>query len=251
MKLIILAAGEGIRLRPYTLDKPKCMVEFNKKPIINSILDNCKSENISDITIVTGYKEEILKAHLKNEKVKFYSNPKYNVSNMVISLFFAENEMNEDIIISYADIIYKKEILNKLINSGNDFSVVIDRNWKDLWSIRMENPLADAETLKINADGNIYELGKKPRSYADIEGQYIGLIKIKKHALKKVIDYYHSLDKNAIYDSKNFDNMFMTTFIQSIINNLMPVTPVFIEGGWIEIDSVEDLENYTNAKIII
>lgn len=251
MKVIILAAGEGTRLRPYTLDRPKCMVKFNGKPIIDSIIENCKNVGLKDITIVTGYKEEILKDHLKNENIKFCTNQKFNTTNMLASLFCAESEMTDDIIISYADIIYKQEILELLANDKSDLSVVIDSNWKELWSIRMENPLADAETLKINAAGNIYELGKKPQSYADIEGQYIGLIKIKKDALKKIIAYYHNLDKRAIYDGKNFDNMFMTTFIQSIIDNLMPVRPVFIIGGWIEIDSVEDLNNYEKAAIKI
>ncbi len=251
MKMIVLAAGEGTRLRPYTLDKPKCMVEFNKKPMIDHLLDNCKALGLTNVIIVTGYKEDVLKAHLSNQNLTYCSNSNYNVSNMVSSLFCAQNEMTEDIIISYSDIIYKKSVLEELIQSKSDFSVVVDKNWKDLWSIRMEDPLSDAETLKINSEGNIEELGKKPRSYSEIEGQYIGLLKIKKNALAKFINYYHSLDKTAIYDGKTFDNMFMTTLIQSIITNVMPVKPVFIKGGWLEIDSVEDLKNYEKAAMAI
>ena len=76
---------------------------------------------------------------------------------MVSTLFNAKEFMDDDIIISYADIIYKKEVLEKLIASSADFSVVVDEAWKNLWSLRMENPLEDAETLKI-VDGNIVEL---------------------------------------------------------------------------------------------
>jgi hypothetical protein len=47
-----------------------------------------------------------------------------------------------------------------------------------------------------------------------------------------------------MYDGKDFDNMYMTSFIQSIINNIMDVKPVYIEGGWLEIDSLEDLKSY-------
>ena len=150
--------------------------------------------------------------------------------------------MDDDLIISYADIVYKNEVLKKLLNSQDDFSVVVDRDWKKLWSLRMENPLDDAETLKLK-NGNIIEIGKKAHIYEDIEGQYIGLIKISKKILNKVIKFYDMLDRGASYDGKDFDNMYMTSFIQMIINNLLNVKPTFINGGWIEIDSLDDLKN--------
>jgi choline kinase len=105
----------------------------------------------------------------------------------------------------------------------------------------MENPLEDAETLKIK-DNKIIELGKKPNSYEEIEGQYIGLIKISKKILPTIINFYKSLDKTKLYDGKDFNNIYMTSFIQLIIDKLIDVNPIFINGGWVEIDSVEDLK---------
>lgn len=240
MKMIILAAGQGTRLRPLTNYIPKCMVEYKNKPMINSILEVANECNIKDIAVVDGYKKEVLKEHLKDKRVRFYTNDKFDSTNMVSTLFCAKEFMDDDLIISYADIVYKKEILEKLIDSKEDFSVVVDRKWRELWSQRMENPLDDAETLKIK-DGTIIELGKKPKSYDDIEGQYIGLIKVSKKVLNKVIDFYENLDKNKIYDGKDFDNMFMTSFIQMIIDELLDVEPISINGGWVEIDTIEDL----------
>ncbi len=144
---------------------------------------------------------------------------------MVSTLFCAKEFMNDELIISYADIVYKKEVLEKLINSKDDFSVVVDREWRSLWSKRMENPLSDAETLKIK-DGKIVELGKKPKSYNEIEGQYIGLIKISKRVLPKIIEFYENLNIDDIYDGKDFDNMYMTSFIQLVIDNLLDIKPI-------------------------
>jgi choline kinase len=56
------------------------------------------------------------------------------------------------------------------------------------------------------------------------------------------MDLYHNLPKDQIYDGKNYDNMYMTTFIQILISNKFQVTPVFINGGWVEIDSPSDLD---------
>jgi choline kinase len=241
MKMIILAAGQGTRLRPLTDDKPKCMVAYREKPIINTILETANAVNIEDIAIVSGYKEEILKNHLKKYDVKFYTNSEFTTTNMVSTLFCAKEFMDDDLIVSYADIIYSQEVLQKLVAAPHDFSVVVDTKWRELWNQRMKNPLDDVETLKIE-NGCIVELGKKPTEYNEIEGQYIGLVKISKGVINSVLTYYESLDKNKLYDGKNFNNMYMTSFIQSIIDNLLQVRPIMIEGGWIEIDCVEDLK---------
>ena len=106
----------------------------------------------------------------------------------------------------------------------------------------MENPLTDAETLKISEDGFITEIGKKPKSYDEIEGQYIGLMKFSAAGVKILREHYHALDKNAIYDGKSYPNMYMTTLLQSLINSGVKVSPVFIDGGWTEVDEPTDLE---------
>lgn len=179
-----------------------------------------------------------LKSRSKSE------NPEYASTNMVSTLFCAEHFMDDDIIISYANIVYEANVLQALINAPYPIATVVDLDWKKLWESSHENPLIDAETMKYNKDFSIIELGKKLKSLVDIWGQYIGLTKISKEALRKVITFRTSLDRNAIYDGKNFENMYMTSFIQMIINNLMPVHAVFIRGAWLEIDSVEDLDRY-------
>lgn len=248
MKAIILAAGQGIRLKPLTENKPKCMVDLFGKPLIDYLLEVFKIDVIKEIAIVGGFKNEILSNYLKDRNLKFFTNPKYAVTNMVYTLFEAKSFFDDDLIISYSDIIYTKEVLEKLISSNADISVVVDKKWEKLWKLRMEDPLKDAETMKLNADHDILELGKKPKSLTDIQGQYIGLIKISKNILSKVISFYDSLDKKQIYDGKDFENMFMTSFINLIINHLAPVKAVYINNGWLEVDSLDDINCYLKNK---
>ena len=239
MKIIVLAAGQGTRLRPLTDNVPKCMVPLKGKPLIDYQLDLFKSKSISDITIVGGY----LIDKLKSKNVNLITNKAYATTNMVHSLFCAEKELNDDIIISYGDIVYRDKVLQKLIESNENISVVVDENWKEYWQARMDDPLTDAETLKIK-DGNIIELGKKPYSYNDIEGQYIGLIKFSKEIVKKIIPFYNGLDKNIDYDGNNFNNMYMTTFLSLLGENISPLKPIFINNGWVEVDCPEDLNHH-------
>ena len=68
MKIVILAAGQGTRLLPLRNDKPKCMVKFNNKPIIDYILESAKECKLDDIAVICGYKDKALKKHLKDKK---------------------------------------------------------------------------------------------------------------------------------------------------------------------------------------
>ena len=239
MKIIVLAAGQGTRLRPLTDIVPKCMVPLKGKPLIDYQLDLFKSKSIKDITIVGGY----LIDKLKNKNVNLITNNAYETTNMVHSLFCAEKELNDDVIISYGDIVYTDKVLQKLIDSNENISVVVDKNWKEYWQARMDDPLSDAETLKIK-DDNIVEIGKKPNSYGDIEGQYIGLIKFSKEIIKEIIKFYNGLDKTIKYDGKDFNNMYMTSFLSLLGEKISPLKPVFINNGWMEVDCPEDLGHF-------
>lgn len=249
MKLIVVAAGQGTRLRPLTDNIPKCMVPFRGKAIIDHIIDTARTCGVQEIGVVHGYRADVLEAHLKDREVQFFHNPRYDQTNMVSSLFCARSFLQGDVIISYGDIVYEPAILKALMDDVSPLAMTIDLAWQKLWSLRMEDPLADAETLKMNPTGEILELGKKPQTLDDIQGQYMGLILWRAAAMKQILDFYDNLDTSAMYDGKNFDNMYMTSFLQQIIDGLMPAKAVPVQGGWLEIDSTDDLEAYNKAEL--
>jgi len=244
---IILAAGFGSRLMPYTQDRPKCMVSLLGKTILDRQIDVMTACGIDHIGIVTGHCAEAVR-HQKLESI--FTNARYTETNMVESLICARDwlESGDDIIISYGDIAYEERVLRGLLSSPHDINVVVDREWKEAWSLRMDDPLTDAETMKISPSGTIAELGKKPRSYADIEGQYIGLQYWKAGAIADILDRYDRLDRSASYDGKPFEKMYMTSFIQILIDSGLGVYPSFTDGGWIEVDTVDDLKSYERLQ---
>jgi choline kinase len=242
MKAIILAAGQGARLRPLTNDRPKCMVSYQGRPLIEYVTQALRANGVTDIVAVRGYRPEALRC----TGLRFYDNPRYAETNMVYTLFCADRELEGDVIISYSDIVYSPKVIRRLLDAGGDFSVVVDRDWRRLWQERMDDPLDDAETLRLDERGNIIELGKRASSYDEIEGQYIGLLKVSASAWPRLRAFYASLDRHASYDGKSFENMYMTSFIQAVIDRLMPVAAVPIHGGWLEIDAPSDLEISVN-----
>jgi L-glutamine-phosphate cytidylyltransferase len=240
MKIIVLAAGCGTRLAPYTDSKPKCMVEVSGKSILDYQLELFEKENVAEIIIVSGYRNE----KICRDSIVKVVNPKFASTNMVYSLFCAREHFDDDVIISYGDIIYSRSVLKKIMAAEGEFSVVVDKDWYDLWALRMENPLDDVESLRTEGD-RIIELGKKVNSLDAVQGQYIGLMKIRRDFLQTMQKFYLSLSRTAQYDGKNYENMYLTSFIQLLINRFGNVSPVYINGDWVEVDTASDLEIYT------
>ena len=240
MKAIILAAGKGTRLRPLTESKPKCLVELAGKPLLEHQLYTLSECGITDIHVIGGYNAD----QLISKKYKLHQNYNYNHTNMVHTLFVAMEELTgrEDIIISYGDIVYQKHVLQKLIDFDAPISVVIDQAWLSYWKIRMEDPLKDVETLKIENTNKIVEIGKKPQNLSEIDGQYIGLIKVNSQFVMKLKYTWQNMDKSILYDGKNYDNMHMTSYLQMLINYGWDIRATFIENGWAEVDCPADLD---------
>lgn len=248
MNAIILAAGFGSRLMPLTKHQPKCMVEYKNKKIIAYEIEALKSAGVDEIAVVGGYLNGVLKDYLSSYEIKhFFINPKYDKSNMVYTFFCAKDfmlkciEEKQDLIVSYADIVYFKDSVKRLMEAKEELAIVVDKSWRELWSKRFANPLEDAETLKIQK-GFITELGKKAKSYDEIEAQYTGLFKFSHSFLLEVIDFYENLNPNILYDNKDFENMYMTSFLQALIEKYNNAKAVEIEGNWCEIDFLSDLE---------
>lgn len=252
MKVIILAAGQGTRLYPLTSHKPKCMVEINGRSILLRQLEIMKSCNIqeNDIYIVTGYKSEVIEEYLQNTNINIVKNNEFKTSNMVYSLMRLKKLfLNEkEIIVSYGDIVYSKEVLNKVINSKYDISVTCDDEWYNYWAERSENPLDDAETFMINNEGNLIEIGQKTTDIKRIQSQYIGLMKFKNKGVKQVLEICREakdlLNQGKTFGrtKRNYNTMYMTDLLQGLIDKKVILKPIRINRGWFEIDCKRDLE---------
>jgi L-glutamine-phosphate cytidylyltransferase len=239
MRAIILAAGQGKRLRPLTDQRPKCLVELAGKSLLDHQLEVLRAAGVLDIHVVAGYRAD----QLDRSDLTRHINERYAETNMVSTLFAAESVMTgeSDLIICYGDIVYESQVLAALQAIDAPIGLVVDREWRRYWAARMDDPLADAETLKITDANRLVELGKKPESYSDIQGQYIGLIKIRADHLARLPDVWRAMNRNATYDGKDYDNMYMTSFIQHLIDSGWEARAAFIDNGWAEVDCEVDL----------
>jgi choline kinase len=243
MKVIILAAGKSSRLGKYTKDRHKCLLKLGGISIIERQIRTFRQAGISDIVIVKGFASE----KLNLEGVSYYINEEYHNTNMVHSLFCAEPEIQGDVIICYADILFEYAVLQTLLQAPlYDIAVVVDTLWKEYYKERFEEPFEEAESLICDDDNRILEIGESHPAPLNVQAQYIGLIKLSDNGSKTFRQVYNQA--KAIYWNKPwqrgriFQKIYMTDFLQALIDNNYPVHAIPIQHGWLEFDSVIDYE---------
>lgn len=252
MKVIILAAGQGSRLRPLTDHCPKCMVEVNGRSIIErqlTTMHKCGIED-SDITVIAGYRNDVLKEKFSGTSIHFIVNEEYESTNMVCSLMCARKltEQEEDILISYGDIIYGEEVLRKILDTQDEMSVVVDDGWYEYWQERCENPLDDAETLMFDENDFLTEIGQKTDDLNKVQSQYIGLMRFRGRGLQALLQLSAEAKRRTENGKmlwrteRTYAKMYMTDLLQGLIDENHRLKAVHIQRGWFEIDDCEDLK---------
>ncbi len=201
MKVIILAAGIGSRLRDIWKDKPKPLFEIKGKTLIEYSLDALIKVGVNKIVIVVGYKREMIKDKIKKEykgtKIEYAENKLYEITGSMHSVYsvFKEKEP-EDCLVLDADIVYDPNIIVNLINyekkdvafltsccgSGDETFTVLDESEKIIYL-----------RLKKNEDPNLLK-GKKVF-------EFNGVAKFSKEFLKKMLCLHEEKIRNNKLDS--------------------------------------------------
>ncbi len=245
MKVIIIAAGLGMRLSPLTDNEPKCLLPIGGKTILQRQLETLKECGIDDIVIVRGYKKEMI----TYPNARYYYNDNYRNNNVLASLFYAEDEMERGFVVSYSDILYGREIVEKLLASRADISVIVDTKWKEAYKGRTEHPVTEAEKVLVEGD-RVIKIGKDPINADEAYGEFIGLAKFSVKGAEILKTNYRRLKeefsgKRFQHESRIFGKAYLTDMFQELIDRGYTVKNVDIEGGWWEIDTVQD---YRRAK---
>jgi choline kinase len=243
----MLVAGEGSRLRPYTLDRPKCLVEVDGKSLLDRQLAVLSTASIEPIVLIGGYRSEML----VRPGTQLRINPRFAETNMVWTLFSAEDELDGDVLICYGDIVYSKDVLKSILQCKADIAVTIDLEWESYWRARNEDPLADAETLKLRPDGRIIEIGQKPKSLQDMEGQYMGLIKLSSRGAGVIKQVFHEAQIKGDIRGKPVEKAYMTDLLQTVIDSGFDIQSVPVRGGWVEVDTVSDLQSVVTKSRLL
>ena len=217
-------------------DRPKCLVELAGKPLIERQIAALRRGGVHEIGVVRGYRAEMIDF----PGLTYFANERWAETNMVMSLAAGAAWLRSGpVIISYADIFYRSELVRGLVNAPGQLVLSYDRAWHRLWTRRFADPLADAETFRISGDGQLLEIGGKTTRSEDIEGQYMGLLKFTPPAWGAVEALLSGLDAPAR------DRLDMTGLLRRLlIGKELPIGTFGTDGQWGEIDNPDDVALY-------
>ncbi|MEQ8190092.1 MAG: aminotransferase class I/II-fold pyridoxal phosphate-dependent enzyme [Candidatus Eremiobacterota bacterium] len=232
--IVILAAGIGKRLLPYTMEMPKCLVEVNNRAIIENILDSLipYSEQINKIHIVVGYKKEDIIKRLdgkyKELHINYVENEIFEETNNIYSLWLAGEFITNDLILFESDVYFDHIIIENLFNTDKNIALV------DNYENYMEGT-----ALEIDSNDRITNIITQKR-HAKLNGLYktLNLYHFNKNFFREI--FLPTLEIYMKTQSKNSYYEIILKLLVFIGKQDIYAKPVKSKS-WYEIDDMEDL----------
>ncbi len=169
MKAIIMAAGVGSRIQGVVHNKPKCLIETNGQSLISRIVEMLQHKGIHDITVITGYKSELIREEM-GSNVRYFHNPFYRVTNSIASLWLAKDLLaDDDLILMNADLYFEEGVLDIAIAQDETAVMLSD-------STRID----DAD-FRFGVDGRCIRKTGNKLTNAETDCEYVGIVRISKN----------------------------------------------------------------------
>jgi len=228
MKAIIMAAGIGRRLHALNINKPKCLINIGSTTLIRRSVNLLVSKGISDITVIVGYKSDLIRNELNND-VAYFENPDFHITNSIKSLWYAKDLLEDDVLLLNGDLYYEPDILDYAINQTNPVVMLAD-------STRI-----DKADYRFGFSGNqINRFGKHLTNY-ETDGEYVGIVRIDQCFIKR---FKQTLEEMI---TSGETNIWWEDVLYSFIEKQIPIHYFDVAGTfWSEVDTLQDYNYLQN-----
>lgn len=242
MQAIIIGAGRGIRLMPTTADAPKCFAQIGNRRILDWGLEAFHQAGIDRIVFVGGY--QIDKVRSDYPHFTFRHNHDWENNNILASLFFAEDCMDEPFICCYSDTLFRPSVVKGLVENSSDMGVSIDTDWLSRYTHRLQHPSGDAEKVTVT-NGQVTRIDRQIPE-AEAYGEYTGVACFSKQGAKRLREHYHRCRERVtdgpFREATTFKKAYFIHLLQEMVEAGEQLIHVDTPGGYIEIDTQEDFD---------
>ena len=250
---VLLAAGRGSRLGKLTERVPKPLIMLGGRTLLDRNLEALGRAGIDDILIVTGYRSNMIESldlTRYGQRVQFVRNEEWDTSGVAASFMAAEPErLGTDVVLVYGDIVYESAVLDAVSKSDafpSGITVPINLEWFDLWRSRMDEVYLDAESLVLGTTGRIVEIGRKNPTPEQVQGQFMGIVLLSHDYVLPLMNHYRDcLAEPLLPCTRNWD---ITRLLSSWIESGHEAQGLGVLGGWLEVDTAEDLYVYEEHR---
>jgi choline kinase len=225
---LLLAAGTGSRLRPLTLDAPKCLTEVAGESILGRLVDNLRSQGIKRLVVVTGYLDhcvrEFLDEYAADMQLDYVFNPIYSTTNNIYSLWLARKVIQESFVLIESDLVFEESMLDSML--------VADR-------IAISNvlPWMNGTMVEINDEQGVAAFHVKHDVNDARRYKTVNIYSLSAQSWQRVIA---RLDQ--FINAERVGEYYETVFADMVADGTLEFDAVFFdENNWYEIDTVKDL----------
>ena len=234
-KAIILSAGQGSRLGHLTDERPKCLIEFNGRTLLDRQLDALAANGVEEAVVVTGFRDDQIEAALKRRgdaapRVRTVYNPFYKVADNLGSLFVARDEIAGDVLVWNGDTLVSEALMAQVVGNQDQDGICVTIDRKDGY---------DEDDMKVVVDqaGRLHAIGKR-LDLAEVNAESIGLLAFRGAGAQT---FRHAIER-AIRTSEGTTIWYLRVIHQ--IAQEAPVGTLDINGEeWGEVDFPEDVES--------
>jgi choline kinase len=242
MRVIVIAAGRGRRLMPTTADAPKCYAEVAGKRLLDWALAAFAANGLFDVCFIGGY--QIEKVRRDYPRFTFRHNANWEHNNILASLFFAEDLMDQPFICCYSDVLFTADVIGRLAGDQSDAALGVDTAWLTRYEQRTEHPPDDAEKVTV-ANGRVTRVHRQIPE-AEAYGEYIGVAKFSAAGAQRLREHYHRMRDQFAgkpwREASVFEKAYKILLFQEMIEAGVPFTHVDTPGGYIEVDTQQDFD---------
>ena len=242
MKAIIIGAGRGSRLRHLTEEIPKTLVPILGRPMLDGILEALAAGGLRppEVVFICGYLAGTIQG--RYPALDYVENPEWERNNILASLMFARHKMEGGFVSTYADIVYRPAVVEALVRSPHDLTIVCDTAWRRRYTGRSQHPETDAE--KLRAEGTrVVELSRRIASEA-AAGEFIGVMKASPAGaarLCRAFDEARAGFAGKVFrEGRTFEKAYLIDLLQHMLEQGEEIHRIDTDGGYMEIDTLED-----------
>lgn len=243
MQAIIIGAGRGARLMPTTADTPKCFAQVGDKRILDWTVDAFRNNGVDKINFIGGYRIECVKEAYP--EFNFRENDNWPNNNILASLFYAEDCMDEPFICCYSDTLIRPSIVEQLLSNDDNITLSVDTDWLARYEHRTEHPSDDAEKVTIDGNGQVTRIHREIPE-ADAHGEYTGVAKFSASGAQQLREHYHRCREQfagqPFREAAVFEKAYLIHLFQEMLEQGVAMSHVDSPGGYIEIDTQQDFE---------
>lgn len=248
--VIIVAAGRGRRMGGETDEVPKCMVKVAGRTILHWQLGALAAAGIDDAVVVRGYRGERIRSE---RRLRFVENPGWESNNILASLLCAAAAMDRGFYFSYSDIVYSAAVAERLTRAtaaaAPEVALVVDRRWETAYQGRSDHPVDEAELALVRQGTHgpeVARVGKREVPRSEAAGEFIGLARFSSTGAAALRDLWERALRAGGLEAPfgrapTLRQAYLTDAINALADSGLRVAPVFIDGGWREIDTRQDL----------